>query len=248
MFLWFRQIRHRLLDNGKFITYCKYALGEIVLIIAGILIALQINVWNEQRKDTAFEQTLLAEIHTSLNADMEYFKFLQTRLSDNFDACRSLINIIANKETIANHKLAELVTQAQANYVFYYNRGSYDALKASGLEKLSDRKLRHSLIRYYDFEVPRIESMIRFTDNSERLMHAESLLWQVGDFVADNDNRFFDIRLQGITTEQLTDPRLLQFIQIQNYRVSHTLYRLEQLLSQTEAVQQQLQGFLTSIQ
>ncbi len=46
----FNQLRKTLLTNGKFKDYLKYAIGEIVLVVMGILIALQINNWNEARK------------------------------------------------------------------------------------------------------------------------------------------------------------------------------------------------------
>ena len=50
MIKFFRKIRHNLINEGKTTKYLKYAIGEIVLVVIGILIALQINNWNEQRK------------------------------------------------------------------------------------------------------------------------------------------------------------------------------------------------------
>jgi len=47
----FRRIRHKLANENQFLRYSRYAIGEIVLVVVGILIALQINTWNEQRKD-----------------------------------------------------------------------------------------------------------------------------------------------------------------------------------------------------
>ena len=47
MIKFFRTIRKNLISEGKTVNYLKYAIGEIVLVIIGILIALQINNWNE---------------------------------------------------------------------------------------------------------------------------------------------------------------------------------------------------------
>ena len=49
----FRSIRHKLLGEGKLLRYLTYAVGEILLIIIGIMLALQLNNWNEGRKAEA---------------------------------------------------------------------------------------------------------------------------------------------------------------------------------------------------
>jgi hypothetical protein len=58
----FRHIRQNLLMENRTGKYLKYAIGEIVLVVIGILIALQINNWNEQRKESAEEQKILKSI------------------------------------------------------------------------------------------------------------------------------------------------------------------------------------------
>lgn len=59
MLKFFRKIRQNLLSEGKTGKYLKYAFGEIILVVIGILIALQINNWNENRKNRLLEQQLL---------------------------------------------------------------------------------------------------------------------------------------------------------------------------------------------
>lgn len=61
MIKFFRTIRQSLISEGKPVKYLKYAIGEIVLVVIGILIALQINNWNEERKSKIeFRQSMLA--------------------------------------------------------------------------------------------------------------------------------------------------------------------------------------------
>ena len=55
MIKFFRKIRQNLISEGKTGKYLKYAIGEIILVVIGILIALQINNWNEVRKDKIAE-------------------------------------------------------------------------------------------------------------------------------------------------------------------------------------------------
>src|SRR6056300_1690800 len=66
MIKFFRKIRQNLIMENKTGKYLKYAIGEIVLVVIGILIALQINNWNEHRKLQSEELNLLADIKTNL--------------------------------------------------------------------------------------------------------------------------------------------------------------------------------------
>ena len=50
MIPFFRKIRKKMADDNRPLKYARYAIGEIVLVVIGILIALQVNNWNEQRK------------------------------------------------------------------------------------------------------------------------------------------------------------------------------------------------------
>jgi len=65
----FRKIRKNLLLEGKTTQYFKYAIGEIILVVIGILIALQINNWNENRQKKNFEIDYLTEIKGNLEKD-----------------------------------------------------------------------------------------------------------------------------------------------------------------------------------
>lgn len=63
MIKFFRKIRQNLLNQGKTSKYFKYAIGEIVLVVIGILIALQINNWNDKRIQQSKESEFISQIH-----------------------------------------------------------------------------------------------------------------------------------------------------------------------------------------
>ena len=69
MIKFFRNIRQKLLAEGKTTNYLKYAIGEIVLVVIGILIALQINNWNEERKAKLSENATLKNFVQDLKSD-----------------------------------------------------------------------------------------------------------------------------------------------------------------------------------
>ncbi len=58
----FRNIRKQLLAEGKTTRYIKYAIGEILLVVIGILIALQINTWNQNKENTKQENQILNQL------------------------------------------------------------------------------------------------------------------------------------------------------------------------------------------
>jgi len=70
MIKFFRKIRQNLLSEGKTGKYLKYAFGEIILVVFGILIALQINNWNEERKDRIKEQVILKQLQEDYQANL----------------------------------------------------------------------------------------------------------------------------------------------------------------------------------
>ena len=88
MIPFFRKIRYRLANNNQFLKYSRYAIGEIVLVVIGILIALQINNWNENQKKEIKALNDLLNLKEALNYDIASIEsnliFNKTRLRDIF--------------------------------------------------------------------------------------------------------------------------------------------------------------------
>ena len=76
MLKFFRSIRRRLLDSGRLRKYLVYALGEIILVVIGILIALQINNWNEDRKNQQTQFKYLMDIKNELAQNVDLMERL----------------------------------------------------------------------------------------------------------------------------------------------------------------------------
>ncbi len=70
MIKFFRKIRYDLMEKNNTGKYLKYAIGEIVLVVIGILIALQINTWNEQRKENKKELVVLKKLREDYRANL----------------------------------------------------------------------------------------------------------------------------------------------------------------------------------
>ena len=87
----FRKIRQNLLMENKTGKYLKYAIGEIVLVVFGILIALSINNWNEARKMKLQEKALLNNIIEDLKADSLEFQNSLSHLTKQLEVVDELI-------------------------------------------------------------------------------------------------------------------------------------------------------------
>ena len=79
MFKFFRKVRQSLFTRNKFSQYLLYAVGEIILVVIGILIALQINNWNENRKNAVQEKVVMRILLENLDLAKSQSEFLISR-------------------------------------------------------------------------------------------------------------------------------------------------------------------------
>ncbi len=86
-----KEARHRLLGKSKLRKYLAYAIGEIILVVIGILIALSINNWNEDRKQAKTEKEFIKGVRNDLIRDRDYMKMVVNR-AKNKDQSYIVIN------------------------------------------------------------------------------------------------------------------------------------------------------------
>ncbi|QCX37779.1 hypothetical protein FF125_04765 [Aureibaculum algae] len=132
MIKFFRRIRQNLLSEGKTGKYLKYAIGEIVLVVIGILIALQINNWNEQRKIENSEIEILKNLETELKHNLVELKEINNRHKKGFDDGIYLLNLFGtNISNISEFKLDSLVSNVLSGYSFEAKDGYVKSLISS---------------------------------------------------------------------------------------------------------------------
>ena len=98
MIKFFRSIRKDLMEKNKTGKYLKYAIGEIVLVVIGILIALSINNWNEKRKERALEKNLLENLVENLEQNTERLIIQIERINKDREADNLFLSIIDNNQ------------------------------------------------------------------------------------------------------------------------------------------------------
>lgn len=150
----FRKIRQKLLKENKLGNYVKYAIGEIFLVVVGILIALQINTWNEARKTKKFENEILFLIDQNLQQDSLILSQELFKANKAIELTDRLLEQVAlkNYSDSLNSWMGKIISFER----FQSQSSAFEVLKAKGIEIISDKELQLALISYYDvslFEV-----------------------------------------------------------------------------------------------
>ena len=110
MISFFRKIRQNLLNEGKTGRYIKYAIGEILLVVIGILIALQINNWNQDRQKLDRELEIIVTFYAEITQNIEFTIDFKTKNEKRLDAIRKLLNLnMRELELISEEKLMQLM-------------------------------------------------------------------------------------------------------------------------------------------
>ncbi len=149
----FRKFRQKLLSQNRITRYLAYAVGEIFLVVIGILIALQVNNWNESRKLKKQKAVLLEN--------------LQQEFEENQKRLDIILGFLENRESYARHILSLLDFLPQeldsiqtifalerAGFVHYFNptQPTYEEMKSSGaLSLISNKELKRVMSSYQTF-------------------------------------------------------------------------------------------------
>lgn len=153
MIKFFRKKRQSLASKSKFSKYLIYVLGEIALIVVGILIALQINNRNERKKANLLGKEMVLEIKSGLESDL---KELDAFISTQQKVYRSQIVV---SDWIKNNKpyhdsLSVHFALLYVGIDFSVNNAGYETLKKFGLRRIDNDSLRLSISNLYEIKYP----------------------------------------------------------------------------------------------
>ncbi|WP_370477842.1 DUF6090 family protein [Tamlana flava] len=145
----FRKIRQKLLSENRVNKYFLYAIGEIILVVIGILIALQINNWNDKKKERALEVKILKEIHSNLGHDLFEIQD-DIRVMDSVDlASKSVIQFLKTKGEPTEDFCNDVAIIKVAPH-FDPNKSGYELLVSKGVEIVSNDSLRGAISVLYE--------------------------------------------------------------------------------------------------
>lgn len=149
MLSFFRRIRKGLYGSGQARKYFIYAIGEIALVVVGILIALQINNWNEQRKLKQLGRELLYKTQSDL---IESKQELENDIESNLQTIewyKMIIDYIEEKRpyTDSLHEAISYITSWESPFLTFT---TYETLKAKGIELIQNDSIEIKLVQLYE--------------------------------------------------------------------------------------------------
>ncbi|MEQ8238649.1 MAG: hypothetical protein RIA69_05520 [Cyclobacteriaceae bacterium] len=150
-----RKIRRKLIStDNKFLSYLLYAIGEILLVVVGILIAVQIDNANNHSKERAKERVLIEEIHAEFELNRAQFDTLEENLFAAYNSMKWILDATPiNDVSILNydslyHHFKNTISYSRT---FKPSQSTIRSLvSTSSFEYISNRKLRELLIQWPD--------------------------------------------------------------------------------------------------
>jgi len=146
MIKFFRKIRYDLMEKNKTGKYLKYAFGEIILVVIGILIALQINNWNEKQKLVAKTQDYYLQLLDDLNSDI----MVATKIIEKFNNYLKEYEVytdIYNKDVLTPYHVYEQISILPViSTPLTFNSSTIESLQNSGDIGLIPSEIRNKLI------------------------------------------------------------------------------------------------------
>ena len=187
MIRFLRQIRLNSLFESKMGRYMVYGLGEILLVVIGILIALQVNNWNEQRKNRTYEITLLGEAKEAMASDI---KILSQRLSylTRVQKVIRTLSIMKNDRSYPTDSLSYYLNRVHDyGTTLTVNTSAYEAIKSGGLDRITNTQIRNNLSELYGHTLGDSESWINEVFRRE-LFKRTDLFYKVFGFKVTPDD------------------------------------------------------------
>jgi hypothetical protein len=191
----FRRVRQKLIAEGNLKRYLLYAIGEILLVVIGILVALQLNNWNEYKKERAVERKLLIELTENLeinairlNSDLQ--KELKSIAAINF-----VVGHLDNSRPY-HDSLDVYFASAFFSPDIVLSASGFESIKSKGFEIVENETLRKTIMDLFDVTyanmlsetvrledqfwassvLPLIHQYFRYTEKGAKPVDYESLL------------------------------------------------------------------------
>ena len=179
MFSALRKIRNSLQKSSPTKKYLLYALGEILLVMIGILLALQVNNWNEWRLDRAKEVTVLKDLEGTIERNNELMKNMLSLLDRIDDSKEIVLHALENRLPYSDSMNVHFHhSRRRGVATFNLNKDGYESFKNTGFHIITNEALKDEIVYLFEVAIPDAENMAAWVR-------------EVGQATRENINEFF---------------------------------------------------------
>ena len=192
MLFLFRKLRNKALFQHAAFTYLLYAVGEIILVVIGILIALQVNEWNNNRKNRKLEQSYHCRLLEDVIQDQDQILTLLDQTEKRIEACNDLLTLLQDEKVDLKRTSNLLMSSiSMMTSTFKTSQAAFEDIKSSGnLNIMRDEQLKQQLIGYYTRMDGFIDVVDRNADGTVDLRYRKEDFaeagWHYIDFVRES--------------------------------------------------------------
>ncbi len=161
MLKFFRTIRKKLIEEDNIRKYLLYAIGEILLVVVGILIALQINNWNENKNAEHRTREYYSQLMDDLKSDQDFAKRTRDEFNSELDEYESYLNMYYSDEDLKPDQVYDQISKLSfITNPMTFNSSTLESLQNSGDIRLIPANIRNRLIdlrRLQDLTISRFD-------------------------------------------------------------------------------------------
>ncbi|MFT6929141.1 MAG: hypothetical protein ACJAQ7_000610 [Sediminicola sp.] len=193
MIKFFRKIRQNLLTENKFSKYLLYAIGEIILVVIGIFLAIQLNNLNENRKERDKEVSFLLRLKDDINSDITNLSREDSLAAIRESRSEKGLAVFYKAKTVQDITTADSLFSITWTNIKVNKKTFDEMLNTSGIYIIKNKKLRNHLTEYYDL-IETFQQFVReMNSDSQRLKQNENLN-SYHYLVKENDKLWFDMK------------------------------------------------------
>ena len=236
MNLFFHTIRKRLLSENLFRKYLVYAIGEIIIIVVGIFLAVQVNNWNENNKKDKLEIQILGDIENGLKKDLLEAKSNLSYQKNILENQMILIKWLENNLNF-NDSLLPVLQKSLLASTFFKSEGPYETLKGFGFNSMKNNDLKNKIIDLYDVRYPYYVKLV-----DEYIEQMKNTTTTISQYVTEynfllNENTMKPINMVQMKTDQ---EFLYQFKTLKNYNKG-VIYQTNRLIQRIESTIEEIE-------
>lgn len=242
MIKFFRKVRRRMVKENRASKYLLYAIGEIALVVVGILIAFNINNWNEKQKYQLQEIQILSQLKIDLETNLIEINGTYETCFSRLRMCDSIL-VYLNNERPLDDSLKLYFEMVNNDGLFNNSNTTYRYIQSQGANFLRNDSLRSRITHMYERDFENIFSRQKLSNDVmlNHLRPAYDQFFKPGDVVQDT---IFSI--QGLNTpvdiQQLycNQPfkniivRLRKILGIRTHWLTQTTHDLELLIEEVQ--------------